>query len=339
MWEPPVVLKRRSARVAVAGFLMALAVPSLAACRTSPGVAAYVGDRRVTVAELDTAVADRLADPAIAAYAKGKPDDFTRRVLTLLVQKDVYAAAAAHYHVQVADADVRARITMLLGTDDPKTVYAQLAQQGIGPDDVFENVRQQLVRQRITDARGTAGTSEAELRARYEQEKATLSKVRLGYITVPDQATATAVLAQLTASPASYPHLAAHYKGPYTLPALEARAASEIPAPLTDLVAKAKPNTGFTLPVAEVGGVIVGFVAGTVVPTFEEQRVTLEKEAADAADAATAQLIAQFQKTLDVTVNPRYGALKAGQLQPDDSGVVKLAGQASSTTAAATGGN
>lgn len=333
------MLKRRSARVAVAGFLMALAVPTLASCRTAPGVAAYVGDQRVTVGELDTAVAARLSDPAIAAYAKGKQDDFTRRVLTLLVQKDVYAAAAEHFHVQVSDADVRARIKELLGTDDPTTVYAQLAQQGIGADDVFENVRQQLVRQRIAQAKGGSGTSEAELRARYEQEKPTLAKVRLGYITVPDQATATAVLAHLDADPASYAGFAAKYKGPYTLPALEPRAASEIPGPLADLVAKAKPNTGFTLPVAQVGGVIVGFVGGTVIPTFEQQRPTLLKEAADAADTAAASLVDKFQKTLDVTVNPRYGSLKGGQLQPADSGVVKLAGQASSTPAAVPSGN
>jgi hypothetical protein len=342
VWESRDVLKRRSARLAVAGFLMALAVPSLASCRTAPGVAAYVGDRQVTVTELNTAVADRLSDPAIAAYAKGKKDDFTRRVLTLLVQQDVYAAAAEHFHVQVSDADVRARIKELLGTDDPATVYGQLAQQGIGVTDVFENVRQQLVRQKIAEAKGIGGSSESELRARYEQEKPTLSKVRLGYITVPDQATATAVLAHLDADPASYAAFAARYKGQYTLPALEETSPDQIPGPLTALVAKAKPNTGFTLPVAEVGGVIVGFVGGTVVPTFEEQRAALEKEASDAADTAAAQVISQFQKSLDVTVNPRYGALKNGQLQPDDSGVVKLTGATSSAapaTSAAGGGN
>jgi hypothetical protein len=333
------VLKRRAPRLAVAGLLMALAVPSLAACRTSPGVAAYVGDQQVSVSALDSAVAARLADPGIAAYAKGKQDGFTRQVLSLLVQEDVYAAAAAHYSVVVDDDAVRARLEELLGKNDPAAVYAQLAQQGYSRDDVFENVRQQMVRERIAMAAGKAGgTSEAALRARYAQVRSSLGKVDLGYITVPDQATATAVLAELTARPASYPELAARYKGPYTLPALEARDPSQIPGPLAGLVAKAKPNTGFTLPVEQVGGVIVGFVAGTVYPSFEDERAALEKEATGASDAAATQLIAEFQKSLNVTVNPRFGVLKDGQLSPSDGGVVKLA-QAASTTAAGTGGN
>ena len=48
--------------------------------------------------------------------------------------------------MQVSDDAVRARIAELLGADDPDDVYSQLAQQGISREDVFENVRQQLVR-------------------------------------------------------------------------------------------------------------------------------------------------------------------------------------------------
>jgi hypothetical protein len=46
------VLKRRVPRVLVTGFLLTVAVSGLSACRTSPTVAAYVGDERVTIAEL-----------------------------------------------------------------------------------------------------------------------------------------------------------------------------------------------------------------------------------------------------------------------------------------------
>jgi peptidyl-prolyl cis-trans isomerase SurA len=103
-------------------------------------------------------------------------------------------------------------------------------------------------------------------------------------------------------------------------------------------VSKAKPDTGFTLPVQQVGGVIVGFVAGTVYPSFEEERAALEKEAADAANNAAGQLLADFQKSLHVTINPRYGVLKNGQLSPADGGVVRLLDQAAATTAPGTGG-
>src|SRR6476660_8210702 len=44
MWESPGVLKRRVPRVLVTGFLLAVAMAGLSGCRTSPNVAAYVGD-------------------------------------------------------------------------------------------------------------------------------------------------------------------------------------------------------------------------------------------------------------------------------------------------------
>ena len=173
------VLKRRVPRVLATGFLIALTVSGLSGCRTSPNVAAYVGQEQVTVAELDSAVNQRLEDKDIAAYAKGKEDEFTRRVLSLLVQEEVYAAAAEHFDVQVANDAVRARITELLGTDSPADVYGQLAQQGISREDVFENVRQQLVRQKVAAAEGKGGgLDDASLQARYAEVKQGLAQIR-----------------------------------------------------------------------------------------------------------------------------------------------------------------
>jgi hypothetical protein len=323
MWDSPGVLKRRVSRVLVTGFLMAVAVSGLSACRTSPTVAAYVGDGQVSVAELDTAVADRREDPDVAAYADAHPDEFTRRVLTLLVQEEVYTEAAKRYHVEIGDDEVRSRIQQLLGKDDPATVYGQLAAQGVGRADVFENVRQQLVRQQIAVQEGKAeGLTEAGLRAAYEKARKNPTTIRLGYIAVPDQATADAVLAQLTADPSRYAALAAQYKGQYTLPELEERTPDKIPGPLAEQAAAAKPGTGFTVAVPEVGGVIVAFVGPY--PPFEEARPQLEQQAADAASQAGNALVDKVRKDLDVTVNPRYGTFQNGQLAPDTSGVVDL---------------
>ena len=319
------MLKRRVPRVLVTGFLLAVAVSGLSACRTSPSVAAYVGDAQVTVSEVDSAVAERLSDEAIAAYAQANEDDFTRRVLSLLVQEEVYAAAAERYDVQVSNDDVRARIAELLGGDDPDDVYGQLAQQGIGREDVFENVRQQLVRQRIAAAEGKAGGLDAAaLQARYAEAREGLAQVSFGYITVPDETVAADVLGQLTAAPASYPALAAQYPGPYTLPVLETRAPDKVPPVLAEGVAAAAPNTGFITPVAEAGGVVVTFVQGTVYPTFDEVRPDLEKEAADAADEAGATILDDVRKDLGVTVNPRYGVLEDGKLVAGGKGVVDI---------------
>jgi len=92
-------LKRRVPRLLASGFVLAVAVSGLSACRTSPTVAAYVGDEQVTVAELESAVAERRSDPDIDAVAEGAPDDFSRRVLGFLVDEEVYAAAAERYGV------------------------------------------------------------------------------------------------------------------------------------------------------------------------------------------------------------------------------------------------
>jgi SurA N-terminal domain len=316
------VLKRRVPRVLVSGFVLAVAVSGLSACRTSPSVAAYVGDEQVTVSELESAVAERRDDAEIDAFAQGDPDAFSRRVLTALVQEEVYAAAAEQYDVQVSDDDVRTRIEQLLDGDDPEAVYAQLATQGVGRADVFENVRQQLVRQEIAVAEGQAeGLSEEALRAAYQQRLADTSTVRFGYITVPDQATATTVLAELTAAPARYPEIAGQFESQYTLPDVEERSPDQLPPPLVDRAVAAQPGTGFIVPVAEIGGVVVGFVAPD--PSFEEARAELELQASDQAAEAGGALVEEVRSDLDVTFNPRFGEFEDGQLVPSGGGVVE----------------
>ncbi len=313
---------RRAPRVLLSGFLLTVAVSGLSACRTSPNVAAYVGDEQITVTELQAAVEDRLGDPDLAAFAEGQEDEFTRRVLGRLVDEEVYAAAAERYDVGVSNDDVRARIEQLLDGDDPEAVYTQLAAQGVGRADVFENVRQQLIRQEIAVAEGQAeGLTEEALRAAYQQRLADTSTVRFGYITVTDQATATTVLAELTATPARYAEIAGRFESQYTLPDVEERSPDQLPPPLVDQAVAARPGTGFIVPVAEIGGVVVGFVAPD--PSFEEVRAELELRASEQAAEAGGALVEEVRSDLDVTFNPRFGEFKDGQLVPSGGGVVE----------------
>jgi peptidyl-prolyl cis-trans isomerase SurA len=338
VWESPDVLKRRAARVLLSGFVMTVAVSGLTACRTSPNVAAYVGDEQVTVTELQNAVAARLEDPELAAFVEGQQDEFTRRVLSLLVRAEVHEVAAERYGVRVDDDDVRRRIEVLLAGADPDTEYSKLAQQGVGRADVFETVRQQLVRQGIAEAEGEVeAPSEADLRARYEEVREELAQVSFGYITVPDEATAASVLAQLTANPAGYEAVAAQYPSATTLATLETRSQEEVPPPLAEGIAAAAPNTGFSLPVPEVGGVIVTFVEGPVYPPFEDVRPQLEQEAVGAAQDAGGALVDAVREDLGVTVNPRYGVLEDGDLVPGDGGVVDILEEDGGDPAADTG--
>lgn len=322
MWHARFVHPRRLTASLAAGLI---SISVLAGCRSAPDVAAYVGDEQVTVAELDGAVDERLADEQIAGFAEGRADEFTRRVLAALVEREVHGAAAERYGVEVTDAEVQQRVEQLLQGDDPDAVYEQLAQQGIGRADVAETIRQQLLRRELAAGQGDAAALEEDaLRARYDEVREALAQVEFGYLTVPDQATADAVVAGLTGAPARYGEFAAQYPGTYTLAQLDRRVAGELPPPLAQGLETAAPGTAFSVAVPETGGIVVAFRAGTVYPTFEEARPQLEEEAAGEIDAAGAALVDTVREDLDVTVNPRYGQLKDGQVVPAEGGVVDL---------------
>lgn len=310
----------------LAGAVAALfVVAALAGCQNAPNVAAYVGDQQISVSQLQRAVDERLADPDVAKAEKGKSTAFTRQVLGLLIEQRVYSAVADRYSVSVPNDQVQNRIRQLLGGSDPAQVYAQLAGQGIGRQDVFENVRQQLIRQQLAAAQGLAdGLTEQALQARYAQVKASLAQVQLGYITVPDQATANAVLAQLTANPASYPALAAQYPGQTTQPQIQAVSRDQLPAPLADGVNKAAPGTGFTTTADGVNGVVVAFVAGLTYPSYQDVRAQLVQEASTAIDDKAKQQVDAVRSQLKISLNPRFGVYKNGAVTPGTGGVVDI---------------
>jgi hypothetical protein len=317
-------------RPLVAGFLLAVAIGGLTGCRTAPSVAAYVGDETVTVSELQAAEDSRREDPDIEAYAKDNETAFTRQVLSVLVGKEVYAAAADHWDVSVSDAEVRDRIDTILAGADPAALYAQAASQGLGKADVFELVREQLLRQEIARAEGLDDPlSDAALQQQYQQNKAQYQQYVFGYIAVPDQATADAVLAALTADPASYPTVAAAYNNGVTLLQPEARPADQLPQVLAQQITATPPGTGFTVPVSDVG-VVVTFVTGVTVQPFEDVRADLEEAARSQVDDAATKAVTEFRDGLDVTVNPRYGVLKDNRVVADDSGAVQILSDQSS---------
>jgi hypothetical protein len=316
----------RILRTLLAAVAVLLALAGLTGCRTDPSVAAYVGDGQISVSQLQTAVDQRLKDPDVAQAVKGNESQFSRLVLGRLVEERVYAAVARARNVQIGNDQVQNQVDFLLGGQDPAQVFQQLAGQGIGREDVIENVRQQLIRQQIAADQGlSGGLSEQALQARYAQVRTTLAtQVTLGYITVPDQATATSVLAQLTANPAAYPTLAAKYPGTYTLAQVQTFSSDQVPSALSDAVAKATPNTGFTLPVAETGGVVVGFVTAVTYPSYADVRSQLVQEATNAIDQKANPVVDKVRSGLRVTINPRYGVYKDGAVQADTGGVVDI---------------
>ena len=134
-------LRTVQTRRLTASLAVLVALAGVAGCRTDPSVAAYVGEEQVTVDELETAVDSRLEDPALAEAATGREDEFTRLVLTRLVQAELYDRFAERYGVTVDDGDVQARLDELLAGEDPEAVYAQAASQGVARAYVRETVR------------------------------------------------------------------------------------------------------------------------------------------------------------------------------------------------------
>lgn len=331
--------RRRPLRTLLAGLALAGAVIGLAGCRSDPGVAAYVGGDTVSVDRLQGAVAaHRDADPAIATYAQAHTVAFTRQVLSLMVTQQIYQQAAQRYGVQVSDATVQQRISDLLAGNDPASVYGQLAQRGISRQDVVENIRQQIIRQRIAAAKGLAGPlSEAALQARYQQVKSSLAQKAFGYITVADQATADAVLAQLTADPSRYPQLAQAHAGPYTLATMQPGSPGQLPQAMSQGISAAAPNTGFTVPLPQAGGVVVVFVGNVSYPSYQDVRPQLVQEAETAVGQQAAKLVDRVRQNLHIRVNPRYGVLNNGSIQPATGGVVDILGSGGATGTGASG--
>jgi peptidyl-prolyl cis-trans isomerase SurA len=229
-------------------------------------------------------------------------------------------------------------LDQLIGANDPATFYSTAAQQGLSRADVFEAVRELQVLQGIAVEKGLLDLSDQALQKLYQQSLQ--QTVHLGYITVPDQATADAVLAQLTADPASYPQVAAQHAGPNTLSSVESRTADQIPGLLADGVRAAQPGTGFTLAVPQIG-VVVAFVAD---PTFAQVRPDLVQQATVQSYPAALKLVTAVRDDLDLSVNPRYGVVQTAgelptrgdvvQLAPGTCGVVRQAGAAADACSA-----
>jgi hypothetical protein len=305
-----------------------LALAGLAGCRTAPNVAAYVGDDTVTVSELESAVDDRLEDPAIAESLGSDREAFTRQVLGNLVQDEVHEVAAERYGVEVSDAAVRDRLRDRLAQvfpgQDEADAFASLAAQGVSRADASSVIRQELIRLGIAEEEGLDDPlSDDALRERYEQTVADSTSIPFGYITVPNQLAADQVVAALNADPDRYAELAGRFAGDFTLAAVQEVTAEQIPGPLAEQAAAAEPGTAFSVPVEETGGIVVGFVGPT--PSFEDLEPQLQGQAEVEVDQAAQPLVQEVRDDLDVVVNPRYGDIgDDGSIQLPEDGVVKI---------------
>lgn len=317
----------RARRRTVVAVGLLVPVLALSACRTSPGVAAYVGADTITMTQLDRAVQRGLANDAVAGRYDGADADYRRLVLQGLITSEVYDVAAARYDVSVDGADIDARLADVLEANGQSEAdfYAGQATEGQTEADIRERVRQFILGEEIAKAAGLDdASSEASLRALYESTSDQYSSFDVGLITVADQAAADSVLAQLTADPASYAALAEANPNINTLEqqTVQASQLAGIVADPSTLVG----GTGVTVPVPS-GEIGVLFIFDVVVASFDEVRPTLEQQAGEQVQAAVTEEIATIRGDLDISVNPRFGTLgEDGTLVDDDRGVVTVIG-------------
>jgi peptidyl-prolyl cis-trans isomerase SurA len=261
----------------------------------------------------------------MASYVAAHRDTYPRQVLGLLVDQQVYADAQQHFGVQVDDGAVRTELAQRLAGSDEAQQYASAAGQGYSRQDVFELVRQQLVRRQIAHQQHLDGAlSDSALRAAYQQQIANFTQKQLGTVQTPDQPTADAVIKQLDGNPGAFPAVAAAHAGDYTTPQLQAVPGSQVPGQLQQGVAAAAPNTAFSV-AGPAGGVVVVFVGPTVTTPFEDAKAQLQSDASSSVDSAAQQVVDKYRAGLGLTVNPRYGVLGSdGQLGDPTGGAVKL---------------
>ena len=203
----------------------------------------------ISVRQLDDAVAAREAEPQMASYVAAHRDTYPRQVLGLLVTQQVYDAAEQHFGVQVSDEAVRAELDQRLSGSDADQQYASAAAQGYSRQDVFEVIRQQLVRREIAHVQKLDDAlSESSLRGGLQQQLPSLTQKQLGSIDVPDQATADAVIAELDANPGAYAAVAAAHPGENTTPSLQAVSVAQLPAQLQQAVAARRPTPRWPSP-------------------------------------------------------------------------------------------
>lgn len=313
--------------MAVLGLLLVLG-----GCRSEPGVAAYIDDDVITIEALEAAVAHRLQDPALIDQVEPGAPEYQRLVLTGLIIDRVYDSLAESYDVTVADREVDQALRDLADGGSVDAGLAQLAEdQSLAEADVRAGVRLRLIRDGIAEAEDLiVPIDEDALRERFTAERASLSTINLGYLTVPDVDTAADVLAALESNPGSYPDLAGDYPGEFTLPTLTRSSLADVPGPLVPSILGTVVGQGFILPVDETGGVVVGYIAGLDVPEFDDVRDELaeraEAEAAEQADAAVSEIVTAYLAERDIVVNPRFGVLSEDGVVPVEGGTVDILG-------------
>lgn len=176
--------------------LLLAAVLALPACtRTGIGVAAHVGDVRITTSALSARVERGYANRVVAQSAQRT--DFQRSWLNRLVRAELVRIAAKRLGVTVTDAQVDARFQEFAdGVGGTDALEQQAAQQGTAKEDLRAVIRDVVLRDAVADKLvADVRVTEDQLHAAYDAALARYDQAHIAHIAVDDKKTATKVAA------------------------------------------------------------------------------------------------------------------------------------------------
>jgi parvulin-like peptidyl-prolyl isomerase len=185
-----------AAGVAVCGF----ATVAVTACGPShPGAAAIVGDTRISISDLQAAVARTEADPAALSVVSpnGDVSALQRSVLSHLIEYALVDQTAKQKGVAATPGDIStllASATKSLGGQSQ--LNAQLEQDGIAVADTNQFVTNLVLEQKLETALTKNGT---------------INEVHAAHILVATKALADKILAEVKADPSKFAALAKQY--------------------------------------------------------------------------------------------------------------------------------
>ncbi len=303
--------------------------------------AATVLGHRIVADHVTSALDAYEASPEFEKLAAdGEPGSFARRFeqtyLAQLIRRYVFEAAAARLGIEITVIDVHDRIEQIKSNyPNDEAFEEELEERGVSGAQVDQLVRDALIEERLrVEVTEEAGTSEAELRSFYDENRARFRQTRARHILVQDQLLAQQIYTELTAEGVDvderFAALAENhsiddrsaddggdlgYFAPGSLPPSFEQAVDQLD--LGELSTPVQTDFGFH---------VIQVIDRRIAP-FDAVRADLEAElSTPLKDQAWNDWVVEQYRKADIEVNPRYGEFDIATQQIADPTAASIPG-------------
>ncbi|HVX70282.1 MAG TPA: peptidylprolyl isomerase [Mycobacteriales bacterium] len=313
--------RSRGVRRALVAAVATAAIPVLAACNTSPGAAATIGDGRISVSTLQNQVDQSLAYPQISAalapgsqFAQslgGSRDGFVRMTLSRLITDRLIGAVAAAHHVTVTSkqvADQTAQFVQQAGSLE--SLQQQAAESvGVTPKQLPALIRLTVLQQRLSDALiANLPATPAQLEAEYRKDIDQFDQLDVAQIAVSNKALANRLLSKARQDPSTFGALAHKYSQDSQTADNGGEVGLVGRSQVVSLLGAAKAKVGSIQLIHTQGEYIVlHIIRREVTPLSEASSQLKSAMYAGQATALLQKAISDEARRIGVHVSPRYG--------------------------------